>query len=48
MNRFRDHAGGNKKLTELVSDLRVFGGDDRIEALTQKVSHGEEVSCRGV
>ena len=31
-------------MTELVADLKVFGGDDRIEALTEKVAHGHEVS----
>ena len=39
----RDHAGGNKKLTELVKGLAVLGGDDRIDALTRKVGHGDEV-----
>ncbi|MEE6497906.1 hypothetical protein FKM82_002925 [Ascaphus truei] len=34
-----DHAGGNEKLVKMVSGLRVYGGDDRIGALTQKVSH---------
>lgn len=42
---FRDHAGGN---TELVSSfnspLKVLGGDDRIGALTQKVTHGDTLS----
>jgi hypothetical protein len=38
----RDHSGGNKKLVELVAaqgnaKLEVYGGDDRIEALTKKV-----------
>jgi len=36
-----DHAGGNKKLSELASNLSVYGGDDRIDALTEKVSHGD-------
>lgn len=38
-----DHAGGNDKLVGKVAGLRVLGGDDRIGALTQKVSHGDEV-----
>ncbi|KAG8224909.1 hypothetical protein J437_LFUL006267 [Ladona fulva] len=43
-----DHAGGNKNLVKMAvgneggPELRVMGGDDRIEALTHKVSHGEE------
>ncbi|XP_027222325.2 hydroxyacylglutathione hydrolase, mitochondrial isoform X3 [Penaeus vannamei] len=38
-----DHAGGNKALVETFDKpLRVLGGDDRIEALTQKVSHGDK------
>jgi hypothetical protein len=43
LNGCRDHAGGNKKLTEMVSNLRVVGGDDRIDALTEKVEHGRQV-----
>nr|BAG61813.1 unnamed protein product [Homo sapiens] len=31
-----DHAGGNEKL---VSGLKVYGGDDRIGALTHKITH---------
>ncbi|XP_046402364.1 hydroxyacylglutathione hydrolase, mitochondrial isoform X2 [Ischnura elegans] len=44
-----DHAGGNKNLVKMATGLGdacpqlcVMGGDDRIEALTKKVSHGEE------
>ncbi|XP_068243146.1 hydroxyacylglutathione hydrolase, mitochondrial isoform X2 [Palaemon carinicauda] len=37
-----DHAGGNKQLVSLFDKpLKVLGGDDRIEALTQKVTHGD-------
>ncbi|XP_059096873.1 hydroxyacylglutathione hydrolase, mitochondrial-like [Tigriopus californicus] len=39
-----DHAGGNKKMAELAQGLRVLGGDDRIDALTQKVGHGDELT----
>lgn len=39
-----DHAGGNKRLAELVSGLRFFGGDDRIDALTHHVQHGQTFS----
>ena len=39
---FRDHAGGNEKLLGMAPGLTVYGGDDRIGALTNKVSHGDE------
>lgn len=39
--RNRDHAGGNEALVKKVSGLTVYGGDDRIGALTDKVSHGD-------
>lgn len=35
----RDHAGGNEKLVKLLPGLRVYGGDNRVGALTQKVTH---------
>ncbi|XP_009866791.1 PREDICTED: LOW QUALITY PROTEIN: hydroxyacylglutathione hydrolase, mitochondrial-like, partial [Apaloderma vittatum] len=35
----RDHAGGNEKLVKMEPGLRVYGGDSRVGALTQKVSH---------
>uniref|UniRef100_A0A069DYH6 hydroxyacylglutathione hydrolase n=1 Tax=Panstrongylus megistus TaxID=65343 RepID=A0A069DYH6_9HEMI len=34
-----DHAGGNKKMVKAIP-VPVYGGDDRIEALTDKVSDG--------
>uniref|UniRef100_A0A8C7BKD8 Hydroxyacylglutathione hydrolase, mitochondrial n=1 Tax=Neovison vison TaxID=452646 RepID=A0A8C7BKD8_NEOVI len=34
-----DRAGGNEKLVKLVPGLKVCGGDDRIRALTHKVTH---------
>uniref|UniRef100_A0A2I3H689 Hydroxyacylglutathione hydrolase, mitochondrial n=1 Tax=Nomascus leucogenys TaxID=61853 RepID=A0A2I3H689_NOMLE len=34
-----DHAGGNEKLVKLESGLKVYGGDDRIGALTHKITH---------
>jgi len=45
-----DHAGGNTKLVQLLSDLNlsVLGGDDRIEALTKKVAHGDKVKVGGL
>ncbi|CAG2063776.1 unnamed protein product, partial [Timema podura] len=39
----RDHAGGNESLVKQVSGLQVCGGDDRIKALTRKVSHGDQL-----
>ncbi|XP_059471987.1 hydroxyacylglutathione hydrolase, mitochondrial isoform X2 [Neocloeon triangulifer] len=37
-----DHAGGNVDLVKsAASKLKVVGGDDRIGALTDKVSHGD-------
>lgn len=38
-----DHAGGNEKLVSMFKDnpLQVFGGDDRIGALTDKVKQGD-------
>lgn len=29
-------------MSEMVKNLAVYGGDDRIDALTQKVTHGDE------
>ncbi|XP_062388137.1 hydroxyacylglutathione hydrolase, mitochondrial isoform X1 [Sardina pilchardus] len=34
-----DHAGGNEKMVKLVPGLTVYGGDDRVGALTKKVKH---------
>ncbi|XP_011553615.3 hydroxyacylglutathione hydrolase, mitochondrial isoform X2 [Plutella xylostella] len=34
-----DHAGGNEELVKLKPGLKVFGGDQRIPALTEKVAH---------
>ena len=39
---FRDHNGGNVDLAKMVPDIKVFGGDDRIGALTEKVSHNSQ------
>lgn len=35
----RDHAGGNEKMANLIPGLTVYGGDERIGALTKKVTH---------
>ncbi|XP_049817584.1 hydroxyacylglutathione hydrolase, mitochondrial isoform X2 [Aethina tumida] len=38
-----DHAGGNEELVKKSDKaLQVFGGDDRIGALTNKVKHGDK------
>ncbi|XP_062308203.1 hydroxyacylglutathione hydrolase, mitochondrial [Osmerus eperlanus] len=34
-----DHAGGNEKMLRLMPGLTVYGGDDRVDALSKKVSH---------
>jgi len=36
-----DHAGGNSALVKAISGLKVYGGDERVEALTNKVSQGD-------
>ncbi|GIY60263.1 hydroxyacylglutathione hydrolase, mitochondrial [Caerostris darwini] len=36
-----DHAGGNKLISEMKKNLTIYGGDERIEALTNKISHNE-------
>jgi len=38
-----DHAGGNKDLVAKIPGLAVYGGDDRIDALSKKVKHGDEL-----
>ncbi|XP_071813335.1 hydroxyacylglutathione hydrolase, mitochondrial-like [Apostichopus japonicus] len=37
-----DHAGGNEELVKKVKGLSVYGGDDRIGALTNKVKQDDE------
>lgn len=43
-----DHAGGNGKLVQKATaaglTLNVYGGDDRIDALTKKVGHDDVIS----
>ncbi|XP_062999622.1 hydroxyacylglutathione hydrolase-like protein isoform X2 [Elgaria multicarinata webbii] len=38
-----DHARGNVELAQLYPDLEVYGGDERVGALTHPVSHNEEL-----
>lgn len=43
-NICRDHAGGNEKLvSKFNKSLKVYGGDDRIGALTDKVKQDDEI-----
>lgn len=43
----RDHARGNEELARLCPGLRVYGADERIGALTHKVTHDQELTVRG-
>lgn len=36
-----DHAGGNARLLKTFTNLTVYGGDDRIEAINHKVTHND-------
>lgn len=38
-----DHSGGNENLIATTGPLPVYGGDDRIGALTDKVSHNTQL-----
>lgn len=41
---FRDHAGGTKELQGLFGGkLKIYGGDDRIESLTNKVADNQKL-----
>ncbi|KAH3720102.1 hydroxyacylglutathione hydrolase, mitochondrial-like [Dreissena polymorpha] len=39
-----DHAGGNVELIKKTGPLPVYGGDDRIGALTEKVGHNRQLT----
>lgn len=39
-----DHAGGNEQLFKLMPSLTVVGGDDRVGALTRKVTAGDKLT----
>jgi len=43
-----DHAGGNADLIKIVPGLDVFGGDDRIDGVTNKVKHGDEFTVGSI
>lgn len=45
----RDHAGGNEGLVKKVRNkLSVYGGDQRIGALTHKVKHGDRLNIGNI
>ncbi|MEQ2187830.1 hypothetical protein GOODEAATRI_008649 [Goodea atripinnis] len=41
-----DHAGGNEKMVKLMPGLKVYGGDDRVDAITKKVSHSNSFKVK--
>lgn len=41
--QIRDHARGNEALLKEVPGLKVYGGDDRIGGLTDKVTNTQEL-----
>ena len=46
-----DHAGGNKELAAAFKGddkLRILGGEDRVEAVTQIVTTGDRITFGGV
>jgi len=38
-----DHAGGNGKFVAMYPDATVYGGDERVEAVTKTVSDGDKL-----
>lgn len=42
----RDHASGNEKMVRMMPGLKVYGGDDRVDAITKKVSHSHNFKVR--
>lgn len=42
---YRDHAGGNEKIKQLVPGIRVFGGSiDDVKGCTDKLENGDKLS----
>ena len=41
---YRDHAGGNKELLKSAGKVPVYGGDERVDALTDKVTQNDQFS----
>ncbi len=39
----RPHAGGNKELSGMVPGITIYGGSDKVEAITKKVGHGDKL-----
>ncbi|KAJ1937061.1 Cytoplasmic glyoxalase II [Kickxella alabastrina] len=37
-----DHSGGNTKMQNAIPGIPVYGGDERIPAMTHRVEHGDE------
>ncbi|KAJ2785114.1 Cytoplasmic glyoxalase II [Coemansia javaensis] len=37
-----DHAAGNARVAALVPGVAVYGGDERIPAMTRRLAHGDE------
>lgn len=45
----RDHAGGNEELVKKCKNaLKVFGGDQRIGALTDQVKDGDQLKIGNI
>lgn len=43
----RDHANGNPELVQSLKEkIPVYGGDDRIPALTNKVTHNDSLNVK--
>lgn len=38
-----DHAGGNNEIVSKVPDLRVYGGDERVQGVTYQIKDREEI-----
>lgn len=41
-----DHSGGNEDLTKKIANLQVYGGDERIPAVTKKVTGDDSFEVR--
>ena len=41
-----DHAGGNEQLLKLTGPILVYGGDNRIGGLTNKVKHNDRFEVK--
>ncbi|EGC35877.1 hypothetical protein DICPUDRAFT_151708 [Dictyostelium purpureum] len=38
-----DHAGGNNQIKELIKGVKIYGGDERIEGITNKLNDGDTI-----